>query len=223
MTFKDWLIAEAGGGGHGSDFFYGLQLYPSDAYDYSWANNEPTELFFLQKRWKIEKGWGRKFHNIDEPKFQRTTNYVSVKSSMPEAGSGFWEHKPDDGSGYIKPVTQKNLTNLAIGKNSKDKRELRTSNEPVSIDVDGLFGDKGTNSVPQLSDTFDKPWTKVYEQFGLDVMGQGTTGINNTNLGVRSKYIGPDETGEGEVKPTKIANFGMGRRRKSKKYMRKHK
>lgn len=40
--------------------------------------------------------------------------------------------------------------------------------------------------------------------------------ITNIGLGVRSKYIGPDETGVGHGEDTKIANFGMDSEKKKK-------
>lgn len=223
MTFKEWLISEAGGPDGGSNFFYGLQLYPSDAFDYVYSTNNPPEHYFLQKRWELEREEGRKFHNINEPEFQKI-GYVSVKSNMPDADGGFWQHQADQAGGSTKPVYHRHLENLAFGKNSKDIKKLNHVNPPLKLDLDGLFGDRGTNSVPTLSKDFDQPWRKVYENlFGYDIVGNSTAGIRNDGLGVRSKYVGPDDTGEKDVQRTKIADFGMDRKRKSKKYLRKHK
>jgi hypothetical protein len=228
MTFKKWLIKEeASGGDTGSSFFYGLQLYPTDAFDFTPASSHPAEHWFLQSRWETERKDGRKFHNIDEPEFQRR-GYVSVSSSdLPGAGSGFWKHKANNKS-YLKVHKEESPTIMAISKSGLEKNaKLTTVNDPLIIDVDKIFGDKGTGKPQQLSASFDKPWTKVYEMsnpFGYDVIGQGTTGINNTGMGIRSKYVGPDDTGEGNDKePVKKADFGMERRRKMKKYQRKHK
>lgn len=209
MKFKDWLINESGG--DASDFFYGLQLYPSDAFDYSQAVSQPTDLFFLKKRWQSEKEQGRHFHNIDEPNFQKTS-FIAIQDK--------------DGSPTV--VKHNKLINLAIGKDSNDRRELKTKNLPFKVDLDGLFGDKGTNSIPVVNKDFDKPWKKVYENvYDYDVIGSDNSGIRNAGIGVRSKYIGPDETGEKESeKPVKMADFGFNRiskRTSNKKYMKKHK
>lgn len=200
MTFKEFLLTEEGGGGHGSDFFYGLQLYPSDAGDYAWANDEPSELYFLQRRWQNEKKQGRKFHNINEPEFQKV-GFISVQ----------------DENGTPKVVKHKHLISLAIGKNSEDRRKLTTENPQLSFDLDSLFGDKGTNSVPKALESVNV--------IGYDTVSPNKTGVFNQGMGIRSKYVGPDDTGENpnEEKP-KMADFGFDRnkkRSKSKKHMHK--
>jgi hypothetical protein len=219
MTFKDFLILEFGNADAASDFFYGLQLYPTDAFDFTPSSTFPQEVYFLRNRWKNEKKQGRDFINIDYNQFQ-DVRFTSIESQdAPKASGGFWRHKPDNKSS-LKVVTNQDMTAIGISKNSKPKK-LTTSNKNYSLDVDKLFGDKGTGKVPTLSNDFDKPFKKVYENITpYDVVGQPPV---NTHMGVASKYVGPDDTDTGQpTEEVPMADFGFeDRPKKRRRFLKK--
>lgn len=219
MTFKEFLIMESGGDS-GSDFFYGLQLLPSDAFDFTPASSFPAELQLLKNRWKTEKEQGRKFTNIDYDKFQGL-GFTSVESSdAPGTNPGFWRHRPDRGSS-LKVNHHQKLQSIGIGKNSKAEL-LAKCNKIFDIDLNQIFGDKGTGTSPILPKDFDKPFRRVYENLvPYDVVIRMPT---NTDMGIHSKYIGPDETGEKDPEEEiPMADFGFEKKPKKarKKFQRK--
>lgn len=208
------------GGDSGSDFFYDLQLLPSDAFDFTPASSFPAEIHLLQKRWKLEKEMGRKFTNIDYDEFQGI-KFTSVESNdAPGTGPEFWRHQPDRGSS-LKINKNQDLRSLGISKNSRGKI-LDKYNKVFDIDLNQIFGDKGTGNSPILPKDFDKPFRRVYENLvPYDVVGRMPT---NTDMGVRSKYIGPDETGEDNPEEEiPMADFGFEKKPKKarKKFQRK--
>lgn len=214
MTFKEWLINEMSDGGE--DFFYGLQLYSTDAFDFEPSSRHPAEHSLLQSRWKTEKKMGRKMINIDYDEFQRRSYKAIQSRSLPEAEGDFWRHKPDDGKGDAEVVELPRLTNISWGKTSKDAGTLTKANPPVVVDVDRIFGDKGSNCVQQLSKDFDKAWKRIYEDV-VSYVAVGSRAPVNTGMGVPSRLVGPDETGEKNSRQrTPIADFGLDPERKKR-------
>jgi hypothetical protein len=212
MRFKDWLITEDDGfdgpGGTSWDI-----LYPSIAGDYSDAVKGPREHLFLQWKWNrgLDKDVGRRpLYNIDNKEFQQR-KYTTIESPCaPDTSEGFWKHKPDDESGYLKPVYNVDLIRMGYGKTSKDVKEIEgwnfccnpfgsttpnTDAGQADARLDNIFGDGDTHTHkwPDLDlDYMDKPWTKANETImhgGIQMLpGQGI----NTGLPVRSKTVATD-------------------------------
>ena len=148
MTFKEWLLLEDIASGE--DDPNGDFLYPTDAGDYAYVTNSPQEHQWLQWKWRQEKKQGRKFHNINQPEFDKRT-YVSMKSNtMPEAGSGFWKHKPD-GAENVEAKKTDDLQAFGYWKNSKTPRILTN---PAIIQVtqplEKIFGDAPSGKFEKL-------------------------------------------------------------------------
>lgn len=221
MGFKEWLLSEdAGASSAGDDFFYGLQLYPSDAFDYAYSTINPAEQLFLQNRWKLEKGQGRKMINIDYSDFIGRT-YTSVGSKgAPGVEEGFWRHKEDNpNEGDLRVTHHTKLQGLGVGKNAANPVLLGAIhlNPNFDVDLDGIFGDKA-HAGPVLKDDFDRPWTRVYENITpYDVIGPGTIGVNvNMGPGIRSKFVTDDEVNPYDAKLIKLktAKFGFKKKKK---------
>ena len=117
MRFSEWLLNESGGGSDaGSDFFYGLILYPSDAFDFGPASSDPPEHWYLQRRWRKEEQEGRKFHNIDNKEFQQRTYRAVYSRSMPDTKPGFWRNHADKAEGAIGVYDMTKPDLLGVGK-----------------------------------------------------------------------------------------------------------
>lgn len=220
MNFKEWLLSEEAAGG-ADNFFYKLSLYPSDGFDGGEAFVDPKDVWALQQRWVIEKKQGRKFINLDRDDYE-SKKYVTLHSlNMPEVDSKFWRHRNDDRPNFKAEKTD--MEYLGVSSTGKMPKIISKLSPVVDIDLDGIFGDRpGQES--KISDDFDNPFRRIRE----DLMGYQTLDRmpNNANLGVRSKYVGPDETGEGEQEAIPVADFGFNRKRKwpkkrCKKYQRK--
>lgn len=152
------MYLEAGFSDSGSDWFYGSLLYPSDAFDWEDTIHEPQDFLFLQSRWEKEHKLGRKFHNIKLDGVLDTKFTSIYSNTMPEAGHGFWKHKPD---------TRPNITidrdapmKLQGTRRQADIASVLTKSNNL-IDnkekLDKLFG-KYEPKLPELSKDFDKPW-----------------------------------------------------------------
>lgn len=215
MRFKDWLINEDFAATDSNQT--GDIMYPTNAGDYAYAANDPAEHSWLQWKWDQEKKQGRKFHNINQKEFEKRS-YSSVKSlTLPDKE---WKHAKDN-KPNLKTVTMSDLDILAIGKNSKDKPTLSPK---VMIQwvlpLDKIFGDK--NSGKWQDAAKNKEWKESLT--GFVPVDRNT--LSNSGMGVRSKYVGPDETGENDPKEkTKVADFGFDHRleRIKKKLSQPHK
>ncbi len=158
MRFKEFLLLEDLGMDHGSAWFYGNALYPSDAYDWPEGYPQPAELKFLLVRWKLEQEMGRKFHNLDLPEIERQKFTAVYSNTMPDGGEEGWKHRPD------------NRPNLKIDKNAKlELHGLRKKSEIANIlwksnpmidkekELNRLFGDFKPKYY-ELPKDFDDPW-----------------------------------------------------------------
>jgi hypothetical protein len=225
MRFKEWLIVEEDIDG-ASEFFYKLSLYPTDADDGAEAFVDPEDVWALQQRWRIESKQGRKFHNLKDKEYNNI-KFTSIKSlTMPDTGSKRWKHSEGDKPNW-EVVSADDMTYLGVKKTAASPPKILPYNilDTYGLPLDSMFGDtvKERGSLPS---DFDRPWRKVYENITpyIDV---GPERFANGNMGVRSKYIGPDETGEKSVKDTPIADFGFDRnpyipRKKRTKHIRSY-
>lgn len=214
MSFKAWLIKE--------DFaatdsdLTGDAMYPTSAGDYAYAANSPTEHSWLQWKWDQERKQGRKFYNINQKEFEKR-GYLTMKSiTMPEKE---WKHQKDSRPN-LKPVKISDLNQLSIGKNSKNKPVL-TSKKMLQwvLPLDQMFGDKTSGKWPDAAENSE--WRENITPY-IDIHNEPTA---NVELGVKSKYVGPTDTGEKEKteKPT-LANFGFDKEiARLKKKLAKHK
>jgi hypothetical protein len=165
-SFKEWvnnkIFLEAGFSDSGSDWFFGNYLLPSDAYDWSYARQYPSDYFFLQSRWKKDIENGRKFINMNiEPTLQ--DKFVDIKSNtMPDEKP--WIHRPDDRPNLSIDYDAK-LMLMGIGKNSTDINKLVKCNDLLdkTDQLNKLFG-KFTSSIEQ--EAVDKPWLNFKEWLG---------------------------------------------------------
>lgn len=216
MRFKDWLLSEDVVDSAG-DFFYRLSLYPTDAYDGAAAYIDPRDVWALQVRWRRESEEGRKFYNLKDREYI-DHKFTTIQSlTMPGIGSKGWKHSNKD------QPNLKVLTSDMVYLGVKDKESSPPKTLPNKVlDTYGLplnkiFGDdiKIRGDIPS---NFDKPWKKVYENI-TPYQDVGPTRNINTHLGVHSKYVGPDETGEKGTEDTEIADFGF---EKPNPYLKKH-
>lgn len=154
MKFKTWLLTED----IASDSeAFGDVLYPSTAADYPYAVSDPTEFWWLQWRWEMDKDKiGRPFHNIDEKEF-RSRKYVAIQSTELPDSEKEWTHKPSKDSTQS-VHTHNSLIMKKIGKNSKEQKKL-PDNIYLSIDgrLEQHFGDKDQNKWPEAAP--DTDWT----------------------------------------------------------------
>lgn len=207
MIFKEWLLLEDD---DASQFFYALTLYPSDAFDGANAFNDPAEVWSMQTRWEIESRNGRKFHNIDKKEYS-SKKYNSINSpTMPSVNGGFWRHRSSERPNLeLKPT---DLKFVGYGKTGDRKNFLSKRNKDLKFDLKNIFGDEGKDLI-SIDKKFDKPFKKVYEYVSpyIDVSNIPNS---NTGMGIRSKYVGPDDTGEksNEKKSVQIADFGFERK-----------
>lgn len=214
MNFKEWLVLEDS---PAAQFFYKLSLYPTDAFDGGEAFVNPKDVFALQQRWRVETKQGRKFINIDKDEYIRK-EFITVQSAtMPDAGSRSWNHRKTE-----RPNLEVKRTGMDYMGYSKNGRPVTTSksNRELIVNLSGLFGDDGVDLKPLEDKKFDKPFKRVYEYVlpFIDATGPNS----NTNMGVRSKYVGPDDTGEKgstEQTPVHVANFGFNRKRRKQTYI----
>lgn len=214
MGFKEWLIKEDFGATD-SDLT-GDAMYPTNAGDYAYAANNPVEHSWLQWKWDQEKKQGRKFHNIDQKEFEKR-GYATLHSiTMPDKE---WKHSSDKRPN-MKLEKISDLDLIGIGKKSSDKPTLGAkAMVQWYYPLDKMFGDKGSGNWPEAA--VDKEWKENITPY-IDVSGKP---VANVNMGVPSKYVGPDETGEKEdgEKP-KIADFGFEKPiERLKKKLAKHK
>jgi hypothetical protein len=159
MRFKEFLVLEFGFSDSGSDWFYGNYLYPSDAFDWPYTFSEPADFKFLQRRWQNERKEGRKFHNLDVAD-TLDTKFVSVYSNtMPEAGDGFWKHKPDNRPNVT--VDRNAPMKLQGHRKSADRPHVLTKSNNLidkKSELNQLFG-KFEPKYAEIPKDFDKPWT----------------------------------------------------------------
>ncbi len=151
MRFKNWLITEDF---HASDSNQiGDALYPTNAGDYAYAANDPSEHSWLQWKWDQEKKEGRKFFNIDQEEFDKR-GYVALKSlTMPDDR---WKHRSEQRPN-ISVVQVKDLSQVGIGKDSKDHNQLSHKKMIQWIlPLDQIFKDKPSGKWPEASS--DKRW-----------------------------------------------------------------
>ena len=160
MKFKEWLLTEDLSADSGSNWFYGNQLLPSDAYDGSQSFKEPAEMKFLQRRWTLEKGLGRKFYNIPVDDFEKKKFTSVYSSSMPDTGDGFWQHKPDKASN-LKIDTNAKLEIQGHRKHADIANILWKINPMINKEeeLNRLFGEFKPKYY-EIPKNFDKPWRK---------------------------------------------------------------
>jgi hypothetical protein len=216
MRLKTYLLNEAGADS-GSDWFYGNMLLPSDAFDWQYAQPYPSDFLLLQSRWKKEKIQGRKFHNLDLKNVLKTKFTSIYSNTMPD---GPWKHQAD-----IRPnLTIDNNAKLevrGINKSASADTILYKTNPMIdkSDDLDRLF-QKFEAKYPKMPN-FNKPWRHKYTEnlTPYTQLGPGQDSIN-VHMGVKSKYVGPDDTGEGKSnEKIPMADFGF----EHPKYMKKSK
>lgn len=155
-SFKQWLIKE--------DIAHDLDatgdlFYPTTGGEYLYASSEPMEHWWLQYRWDQEKSQGRKFHNIDQKEFDQR-KYVTIQSTeMPDAGDGFWEHKPKN-KPSVKIVKFADFVSKGVAKDSKTPKILK--GKPlvkIQYNWKNIFGDDGKpGKWPEAA--VDKEWKR---------------------------------------------------------------
>jgi hypothetical protein len=155
--FKFWLLTED----IANDLdVMGNLFYPTTAGDYMYAVSEPIEHWWLQWKWNEAKHkLGRKFYNIDTEDFEKR-DYVAIQSEdMPDAGDGFWKHRPDKDKPAISVKRHCDLM-LKIGKNSKNIKKLDGVLMKVFVKpLEDIFKDKPSGKWPSAAS--NKRWDKV--------------------------------------------------------------
>jgi hypothetical protein len=206
MKFKEWLISEdAADTGSASSFFYKLSLYPTDAYDGADAFLNSKDIWALQNRWRIEAEQGRKFHNIDREEYL-DKKFTTVQSlTMP--GNKKWKHSSSDRPNL--EYSAGNMIAYGVKKTDASPPKISSPIPHYGLPLNNLFGDEVTE-LKSLPADFDKPWKKVYENI-TPYYDIGTTRAVNAQMGVASKYVGPDETGQKGQEDMEIADFGFDR------------
>lgn len=209
MRFKEWLFTEAGGVANSAgEFFYKLSLYPTDAFDGGDAFIDPRDVWALQGRWRIETKEGRKFHNLKKQEYI-DKKFTTVQSlTMP--GQSKWKNSKDD-KPDIKVHFLNDMDYMGVKKTDASKPNILNHKilTTYGLPLEKIFGDevKERGDIPA---NFDKPWKRVYENV-TPYQDVGPTRGVNTHMGVHSKWVGPDETGEkeGNEEETEIADFGF--------------
>ena len=166
MNFKEWLLLNEEKTGF-KDWIDGwLSTKPSYLGDYSGNSLQPKYHWYMQyqiDRGRQSGGLGRPVHNVDVNEFANR-KYTAVQSLVPPVGPGFWEHKPDDGKGYLKPIKNVDLHPIGIGPcadtcgriidNSQDTHGFKDTfplHEPGDAEINRIFGDKA-GKWPEISD-----------------------------------------------------------------------
>jgi len=185
-TFKEWLaekrkkvIAEAGFDDSGSDWFFGSYLYPTDAFDWQYAQPYPGDYLFLQSRWKMDREAGRKFIGMDiDPIIKQ--HFTTLKSNtMPGSKEEFWTHRPD----YRPNVTVDTNSELflrGVGKDAHDINKLVRSNDLLNKtdELNKMFG----KITPKYTlAAHDQPWT--HNEPGCPPAKEHTPPVINTPSG----------------------------------------
>lgn len=162
--FKEWLnrklLSEAGFNDSGSDWFFGGYLYPSDAFDWQYAQPHPGDYFLLQSRWKGDREFGRKFINMDiDPVIKQKFTALHSLTMPGGDGAGFWQHKNDERPN-VEVVQDAKLFLMDRGKKSDDIQKLVLSNNLLDKkeELNKLFG-KFTPKYYNLPNDFDEPWS----------------------------------------------------------------
>lgn len=157
MRFKEWFKDQLLNEDFGSfDSDNDSELFiPTTAGDYAYANNNPGDLWWLQWRWGTAKQQGRKFHNIDQPKFDKVMFTSLASNSMPDTKPGFWKHSSKERPNIT--VKSGDLAQNGINKTS-DKTNVLKSKPMVQwwSPLDQMFGDKPSGKWPEAAK--DKPW-----------------------------------------------------------------
>jgi hypothetical protein len=160
MEFKSWLYNESGVNDPGGKYWD--LIYPSEL-DYGNNSSNTKHHWWLQ--WRIDRGLeiGRPTHNIDTQKLINR-KYTAVSSNAPPASGGFWEHKPDDGKGYLKPIEKVDIHALAMGPCADSCKiidgplDLHGFKDTFPVyskgngELNRIFGDKA-GKWPEISDT----------------------------------------------------------------------
>lgn len=218
MGFKKWLLLENEVADSGSDWFYGISLLPSDAFDWAYAQPHPADFKFLQSRWDRERDEGRKFHNLDLDGVLKT-KFTSVHSeTMPASHGEGWKHKPDTRSN-LTIDTNAELELRGYGKHSRHINKLTICNHLLDMKdkLNHLFGEFKPK-YPTLPDNFDEPWVHNENITPYQVFGPGTRNFANDKMGIPSRLLGPDETEENKQKQhVKTADFIGKKKRRWKK------
>lgn len=220
MRFRDWLLTEHGGSGGAGEFFYKLSLYPTDAFDGGEAFIDPKDVWALQGRWRIETKQGRTFHNLDKDGYI-AKKFTSVQSlTMPNNRP--WRHR-NTGKPDLEVKYYNDMDYLGIkATDSAPPKQLVHKHVEYGLPLDSIFGD--TVKTPKdLTKEFDRPLRRMRENI-TPYQDVGPARSINTHMGVRSKYVGPDETEDGGGEPTPIADFGFddpGRKRGQNPYIRR--
>ncbi len=203
MGFRDWLLIEHGGMSGAGEFFYKLSLYPTDAFDGAEAFQDPRDVWALQGRWKIETKEGRPFYNLDKDAYLKQ-DFVTLQSrTLPEEGT--WRHK-SEGESNVEVKRVPSLQYLVHRRRDRDPIVAKKSTTSgYDVPLDKIFGDDVVTP-RNVGPEFDRPWKEEY----LPLNNIQDDRFTNTGMGVRSNFVGPDETGEkrGDA-DCKIADFGF--------------
>lgn len=154
ISFKKWLLNEAGFDDSGSDWFFGNYLLPSDAFDWPYAYSSPSDFLFLKSRWEGDRKQGRKFINIDLDSTLKT-KFVTLKSNtMPNEEN--WIHKKDDRPN----ITVDNnawFGLIGIGEKSDNVNKLVKLNDLLDM-TDELNQTFGKFTPKYTKEAEDSPW-----------------------------------------------------------------
>lgn len=223
MRFKEWLISEDVIDSAGN-FFYKLSLYPTDAFDGADAFIDPKDVWALQQRWRIEAKEGRKFHNLKEKEYINKKFATLQSLTMPGNSSKGWKNSKDDVHD-LEVHLDDDMAYVGIKKKDSSPPNILPFKilDTYGLPLDNIFGDE-VKERGDLSSNFDKPWKKVYENI-TPYDDVGPTRNINTHMGVASKYVGPDETGEKDKtgqEDMKVADFGFERPKSRHNRRQKH-
>jgi hypothetical protein len=207
MRFKAWLITEdAEQLMHlDGDFFH-----PTNAGEFGALSSDPHAIWWLQFKWDQEKAQGRPFHGIDTEKFSKL-GYVTVQSkTMPD---GPWKHRCD--RGVNTETVQRTKHQIGCLKMGGGLLKIRGSVAHI-LPLKDIFGDDSSGKLPEAA--VDKPFRYRYkEHITPYIVLDPDCRYANDGLGVPSKYVGPDETGEKDLTDVKTADFGFDKKKKRKK------
>lgn len=158
MQFKEWLYNEEDAGMDGPGGNYWDLVYPSNTGDYGSDSGDTKYHWWMQ--WRLERGLeiGRPVYNVDVKDFVNR-KYTSVASTTIPKNSGFWEHKPDNGKGYLNILKNVEINPIGInGKVITDKPQIthgfKDAFPPPNMGnekLNQMFGDK-TGKWPEMTD-----------------------------------------------------------------------
>jgi hypothetical protein len=137
---------------------------------------------------------------------------------MPAGHGEGWKHRPDNRPN----LTVDNNADMELrgyGNHSRHINKLTLSNKLLdkTEELNRKFGDFKPK-YPTLPDNFDDKWVHNENITPYQVFGPGSRNFTNFNMGIPSRLLGPDETGEkAQNQHIKTADFVGKKRRKWKK------